>query len=113
MRWFIIAFIFIAAIAFCLWMYYEEASNKSEISNLKSQLDNIIKTYNEDTNKLHKDINDISATRDKYRNELFQIKAELINAKEQIEKMKGCKVVNNTDNSKHTYSKKRGRPKKL
>lgn len=117
MVWQIIAALLLLIIAFYLWKIYSDSINKDIIRNLKYQLDNLIKTYNDDTNDLNNKLQDALWAKHNLTQEVVKLKWELIDAKKTISTLK-CKeytkkiVVNNTDNTVHTSAKKRWRPRK-
>ena len=103
-------------------MALTDSNYKSTIADLKIQLDNLIKTYNNDTNELNTKLQDALGSKHNLRQEVVKLKWDLIEARRTITTLKNKKVVayipteqkikvNTTDNETHTP--KRGRPRKI
>lgn len=101
-------------------MSVESSSTKNEINMLKMQLDNLVETYNNDTNDLNNKLTNALWEKHNLKLDLIKVKNELIETKKAFRIFKDkvstpvpIPVVNNTDNNKHTEIKKRWRPKKV
>jgi len=118
----IILAVLMLAIWVGFWMALTDSNYKSTIADLKIQLDNLIKTYNNDTNDLNNKLQDALWSKHNLRQEVVKLKNDLIEARRTITALKNKKVVayipteqkikvNATDNETHTP--KRGRPRKI
>ena len=103
-------------------MALTDSNYKTTIADLKIQLDNLIKTYNNDTNDLNNKLQDALGSKHNLRQEVVKLKNDLIEARRIITSLKNNKVittytptkdvkVNTTNNDTHTP--KRGRPRKI
>lgn len=118
----IILAVLMLAIWVGFWMALTDSNYKSTIADLKIQLDNLIKTYNNDTNDLNNKLQDALWSKHNLRQEVVKLKNDLIEARRIITSLKNNKVittytstkdvkVNTTNNDTHTP--KRGRPRKI
>ncbi len=118
----IILAVLMLAIWVGFWMALTDSNYKTTIADLKIQLDNLIKTYNNDTNDLNNKLQDALWSKYNLRQEVVKLKNDLIEARRIISSLKNNKVittytptkdvkVNTTNNDTHTP--KRGRPRKI
>ena len=118
----IILAVLMLAIWVGFWMALTDSNYKTTIADLKIQLDNLIKTYNNDTNDLNNRLQDALWSKHNLRHEVVKLKNDLIEARRIITSLKNNKVittytstkdvkVNTTNNDTHTP--KRGRPRKI
>ena len=118
----IILAVLMLAIWVGFWMALTDSNYKTTIADLKIQLDNLIKTYNNDTNDLNNKLQDALSSKHNLRQEVVKLKNDLIEARRIITSLKNNKVittytptrdvkVNTTNNDTHTP--KRGRPRKI
>lgn len=117
----IILAVLMLAIWVGFWMALTDSNYKTTIADLKIQLDNLIKTYNNDTSDLNNKLQDALGSKHNLRQEVVKLKNDLIEARRIITSLKNKKVVtytptsevkvNTTNNDTHTP--KRGRPRKI
>ena len=118
----IILAVLILALGLGFGMAITNSNYKHTIADLKIQLDNLIKTYNNDTNDLNNKLQDALSSKHNLRQEVVKLKNDLIEARRIITSLKNNKVittytstrnvkVNTTNNDTHTP--KRGRPRKI
>ena len=118
----IILAVLILALGLGFGMAITNSNYKHTIADLKIQLDNLIKTYNNDTNDLNNKLQDALWSKHNLRQEVVKLKNDLIEARRIITSLKNNKVittytstrnvkVNTTNNDTHTP--KRGRPRKI
>jgi len=118
----IILAVLMLAIWVGFWMALTDSNYKTTIADLKIQLDNLIKTYNNDTNDLNNKLQDALWSKYNLKQEIVKLKNDLIEARRIITSLKNNKVittymptkdvkVNTTNNDTHTP--KRGRPRKI
>ena len=118
----IILAVLILALGLGFGMAITDSNHKHTIADLKIQLDNLIKTYNNDTNDLNNKLQDALSSKHNLRQEVVKLKNDLIEARRIITSLKNNKVittytptkevkVNTTNNDTHTP--KRGRPRKI
>lgn len=117
----IILAVLMLAIWVGFWMALTDSNYKTTIADLKIQLDNLIKTYNNDTNDLNNKLQDALSSKHNLRQEVVKLKNDLIEARRIITWLKNNKVVTYTPTSKvkvnttnnDTHTPRRGRPRKI
>jgi len=120
MAWAIIVWVLLLVIAFALWEKYADSTNKEIIADLKTQLSNLIDTYNKDTTELNNKLDTVTKERHNLKQDVIKLKNDLIETKKRITNYTSKKLimvspdkpeVNNTNNENHA-PRKRWRPRK-